>query len=98
MDTTILVMLPLLGGGALGALGTMLYMQNRRHELTARIGLLEAQCKSQAEQAEALMKAKEEAFQQALQAKEEAHLKALQAKDEANQQALLAKARVGGAL
>ena len=91
MDTTILVMLPLLGGGALGALGTMLYMQNRRHELTARIGLLEAQCKSQAEQAEALMKAKEEAFQQALQAKEEAHLKALQAKDEANQQALLAK-------
>ena len=69
MDTNILIWLTLAAGAVVGALGTALYLQSRRHTLLARIGVLEAQCKSQEEQAETLMAAREKAHQQALEAK-----------------------------
>ncbi|MDE5739210.1 MAG: DNA recombination protein RmuC, partial [Bacteroidaceae bacterium] len=91
MDTNILIWLTLAAGAVVGALGTALYLQSRRHTLLARIGVLEAQCKSQEEQAETLMAAREKAHQQALEAKEDSFQQMLQEKERGHQEALQTK-------
>lgn len=88
MDTNILILLTLAAGAVVGALGTALYMQSRRHTLLARIGMLEAQCKNQEEQAETLMAAQEKAHQQALQAKEDSYQQMLHEKERTYQETL----------
>lgn len=86
-----LILLALAAGAVVGALGMALYMQSRRHTLLARIGVLEAQCKSQEELAETLMLAKEKSQADALAAQETAHQQALQVKEESFQRALQTK-------
>lgn len=91
MDTTILIVLTMIAGAVLGALATALYLQRHRHTLLARIEVLEAQCKSQGEQAEALLRASEKAHTDALAAQEDAHQKALREKERTYQEALQAQ-------
>ncbi|MBR1668926.1 MAG: DNA recombination protein RmuC [Bacteroidaceae bacterium] len=85
------IIISVIVGALVGALVTALVLQQRHGKVATQVDVLQAQLKSEAEQATKLMQAAETAHREAMESKETAHQNTLEAKEKAYREALEAK-------
>ena len=76
---TVIILIAILSGALVGALITALVLQNRYGKATAQISVLEAQLKTEKENASSLIQEKERNIQRSLEEKDRVHREALRA-------------------
>lgn len=92
MDTVI-ILIAILSGALVGALITVLVMQNRYGKTAAQVSVLEAQLKTEKDNSSLLMQEKERNYQRSLDEKSRAFQDQLNEKERVHQEALRAQQR-----
>lgn len=91
---TLVIILSISGGALVGVLITVLVLQQRSSKVRTQVDVLQAQLKSEQEQAQKLMEAKEVASREAMSHKEVAFRETMEAKEKAFRETLDEKERL----